>query len=302
MKLLIVVLAVFCFGKISFAQSFAPVGATWHYTQNIFSNFTEKKIFKIESTRDSLFAGKNCRLLVKNEEFYCEDRPLQVLVYEEDSVVFFWDEAFDEFQILYDLKKEVNGFWHVKVKATDESTDTITVTVTARYERTINSTPLQVLDVNYNAYYHLLEGGDSWNSEIIERMGDTTFLFNFHPQQSLFCDVNFSGGLRCYEDNVLGFYANNSAPSCEYETLALEDLAVDKSISVHPNPSNGEFSITNSKLMELTCSLYSATGQKIMETMSSAEEVHFDGKIEPGIYLLRIDFDDNRLIRRIVVR
>lgn len=301
MKSLLLVLVAVCFANSLQAQNFAPVGATWHYTQNIYSNFTEKQFFKIESIQDSVFAGKNCTLLEKNEEFYCEERPLQVLVYEEDSVVYFWDEGFNEFQVLYDLKKNVSEFWYVKVKASDQSTDTITVTVTGTYQRTINAMSLEGLDINYFANYRSLGTTFSWDSKILERIGDTTFLFNFHPEQVMYCDDNFSGGLRCYEDDVIGFYSNNSAPACEYQNVGLEDEELTGVFSIYPNPSNGEFKIINTDLLELKYFLYNSAGQKIAEGESNTKEFQFDRKIESGIYLLNVYHNSGQLTRKIVV-
>lgn len=225
-----------------FSQNFAPIGATWHYTEfQAFSN--NQSFFKIESKKDSVFQGKNCRFLEKNKELACNNRPLNVLVYEEDSVVYFWDDAFNEFQILYDLKKQVNESWFVKVKALNQSVDTVFVNVLNTGSFFLNGTSLKTMTVQYSATYHTNNIDFSQNSKIIENIGDTIYMFYYPTETTMFCDMNYSGGLRCYEDDFYGVYSNGNSPTCEYDNLGIETFNKNSTIILYPNPSNSHFQL-----------------------------------------------------------
>jgi hypothetical protein len=299
MKIILLSTAIFL-NLFCFTQDFAPIGATWHYTENTFSN-SSKSFFKIESVQDSLFLGKNCKLLIKNDEFECENRPLVVLVYEEDSAVYFWDEVFNEFQTLYDLKKQVNESWIVKVKNLNQNTDTIVARVTNLNTTIINSSTLKVLDVVYSVNYQTSGTEYSWSSKIIEKIGDTTFLFNFHPESILFCDANSSGGLRCFEDDVLGFYTNFTSPSCEYDNLSIDDLNEKDLVRIYPNPCESTFQITGLQNDEIyTAYLYDLMGRKIRNFDVKNNSICDVNGLNNGVYELLI-IGKNKVIKDLIL-
>jgi hypothetical protein len=286
----------------SFSQSFAPLGATWHYTEN-FAFSSNQSFLKIESTQDSLFMTKNCKLLVKNKEIDCEARPLQVLVYEQDSVVYFWDESFNEFQILYDLKKQLNESWIIKIKELDQSVDTIVVTVTSSYQTTINSINLKVIDVEYSVNYANNAGLNVWNSKIIQSIGDTEFLFNLKSINNSFCDANYSSGLRCYEDNEIGFYSTLNQQECEYDNLSVNSLVKDLDVSVFPNPTKNELTVNlGSNNSTISSTLRDVFGKLInQQSLFNVSTFKIDlSKEAQGIYFLAIENEKSREIIKII--
>jgi hypothetical protein len=84
--------------------------------------------------------------------------------------------------------------------------DTLIVTVDSSYISNINGYDLRTLDVTYKKKG---EGYSSFPnpSKIIEKIGDIGYMFNWYPWNSIACDMNFTAGLRCYQDDELGLYS-----------------------------------------------------------------------------------------------
>jgi hypothetical protein len=87
------------------SQNLAPVGATWHYTMR-YPFQPGESFFLIESVETVMLQGKECSKLVKNHTPGCFWQPKTEYVYEEDSVVYFWSDIIDDFQILFDFNAQ----------------------------------------------------------------------------------------------------------------------------------------------------------------------------------------------------
>lgn len=77
----------------------------------------------------------------------------------------------------------------------------------------------------------------SYSSAIIEGIGDIQDLFNIVPRSAGACDGNYSKGLRCYEDNILGYYSTGLADSCNEIRYWTGNNGPEKNdINIFPNP------------------------------------------------------------------
>ena len=112
------------------AQDFAPIGAEWFYTErHAFSG--DITFLKITSNKDTIIDGKNCRVIQKHGNPMCSGRPDIEYMYQEDSVLYFYDTTFNRFQILYDLTKKLDESWFIEVVDImyDNNLDSIKVTI-----------------------------------------------------------------------------------------------------------------------------------------------------------------------------
>lgn len=84
-------------------------------------------------------------------------------------------------------------------------------------------------------------------------------------------------------------------------TTSTSDLD-DQSISVRPNPNDGNFTIqlSNSKSMKATVALISIDGRKIQSNDISGPSIKYND-IAPGLYLLNYTVDGKRLVKKIIV-
>ena len=276
----------------TFAQDFAPIGAKWYYTES-FAFSGDISFLKIESIKDTVVEGKNCKILLKTNFLGCSNRPtLSEIVYSEDSVVYFWDSYFDKFQTLYDFKTKKGDFWSILMKSNPEQVDTIKVFVDSITSTEIQNKSYKTLYVSYQAEY--FNYSQTYSSTIIYKIGDLKYLFNFFPDWANACDFNFSDGLRCCEDAEFGHYTTGIADSCTYTRKWLSNESIrDNTLKVElfPNPTQGKIKINCYDNTNYMIFLLDNLG-RIIKTGSFRKETNLDISTYPnGMYFILIQDD-----------
>ena len=146
----------------------------------------------------------------------------------------------------------------------------------------------------------------TYPSEIMERIGDMTYLFNFYPEFALACDFNWADGLRCYEDPLLGFYSTGIADSCTYVWTGIEDKLADKALfTIYPNPAT-DFTWLSLPVSEkrYTVSMLDPWGKFIL-TGTNIKGPLFRLPLldySPGLYLLLIKYDNKIQSLKLMIR
>ncbi len=151
--------------------------------------------------------------LVKRHLIACNGRPDSEYVFSRNDSVFLYNQDFNEFQVFYDFNSEKGDSWQFRILEYDQFIDTVNVFVDSTSVSNINGTDLRTFYVTYNIYDE--NSSYSYSSVLIEGIGDIQYLFNIVPLSSRACDGNYSKGLRCYEDNILGLYSTGIADSCD---------------------------------------------------------------------------------------
>lgn len=139
---------------------------------------------------------------------------------------------------------------------------------------------------NYAIILHTKDGGISWTTQ-------TTPTRN--PFSIFFWDEN--NGWFTSDDNKIARYSG---------TLSIKENAVNKYITIYPNPNNGTFYFslkdTNSKVK---AEIYTLSGQKVYEAsnfeMQPQNEINFNPKSK-GIYLIKITDGANSYSEKIMIR
>lgn len=220
------------------SQNWAPVGARWYFTEYFFGS-GDVDYLMLEALKDTVFEGKACRKITKRHNLVCADRPMVEYMYEENQRVYFYDTTFHEYQVLYDFTPEVGHSWFLKVMnyADPPDTDTLFVTVESIEPVVINGTMLNKFLVTYD-FHNEMVPGYTYSGEIIERIGDLWYMFNYAPSFGFVCDGNLPGGLRCYEDAVIGHWETGIADSCDQMIVGIDQNPVipESAISLFPNP------------------------------------------------------------------
>lgn len=279
------------------AQDFAPVGSEWYYTESfVFSG--DKDYLKITSIKDTTYQGKLCHKLIKEKKLYCLHRPDIEYIYSEDSVVYFWDADFNEFQKLYDFTSKKDSSWVIKIKDSNEEIDSIIISVDSTDIITINESQLKVLYVTYTGLYHN-STNFSYNSKIVDRIGDFRYLFNLIPESAFICDANESDGLRCYEDSEFGFYSTGIADSCTYtykwKPNDIDDVRFENYIQIFPNPTKEKLQVNVKSDNLLTLQLFDLFGRQILFKNINSNTFLDLSELSKGFYLVTIK-DQDRLI------
>lgn len=206
------------------------MGTSWYYTEKFtFGNEDNEDYIKFESVKDTMYAGKNCRKIIKRHEVICNDRPWIEYMYEENGKVYFYDPNFYGFQVLYDFNTNQNDTWTIFIEDYGDDIDTLLVVVDSTKIVAINGVDLKKLYVTYNFIHESFMNETEqdtmiYQSVIIERIGDLTYMFNYVPEWSAVCDANYSDGLRCYEDSIVGLFETGLADSCDYRKYFFQDL------------------------------------------------------------------------------
>ncbi len=284
------------------AQDFAPIGAEWHYTEGFFMS-GDKNFLKITSVKDTVYQGKACRKLLKTRIIWCNMRTETEYVYSKNNAVFFWQSDLTGFQKLIDFNAEAGDSWAIQMNdmviATD--IDSVLIEVDSTSYIDINNQSLKVLYVTYRGYYDD-EIEVQYSSQIIEKIGDMYYLFNFFPELALACDGNYSEGLRCYEDEELGLYSTGIADSCTYiyHWTDIEEESKETIFSVYPNPTTDIVEINTNSQESMVLEIRDLTGRLISKyDFRSNTEIDLSG-LPDGIYLMKA-IDGHRMeIKKII--
>lgn len=283
------------------SQSFAPVGATWHYTKK-YPFQPGESYFLIESVETVMLQGKECSKLVKNSTPVCFLQPMTEYVYEEDGVVYFWSDFLDDFQILFDFNAQTGDIWKIYVRDHPPlSYDSIRAHVLSTGITEINGEQLRYLNLFYNPYY---SNTFYWFDSVVERVGSIdSYLFNHRSSFFLTCDYAYPAGLRCYEDEVLGLYATGIADSCNEVLTYIKIPEIIQLVNVFPNPTRNHLFVENSGNHEIQYQLLDLNGRIVSNGSihSGKRKLDLSG-VRKGVYFLALsDQIEYNSVRKIVV-
>lgn len=281
---------------------FAPVGAVWYYTEQ-FAFQGDINYLTIRSVKDTTIQGYSCRRLdCKPLDGFPSGR--QYIRYANDSLYRYVAE-FNSFQLMAAFNAQTGDSWNYFVKDWDESIDTVTVKVNSVERVTINQQSLRKLSVRYVVVNYDIYGDSvrstAYDSQIIEKIGDTHYLFNFPISASIVFDGNYSAGLRCYEDAEFGLYSTGIAESCTW--VGIESYKTMDEIRIFPNPTSGLLYLKVPDQKAITIHIKDLTG-RIMFTQKPGFSQSVDLTTLPeGLYILTItDKNGNTVNCKVVKR
>lgn len=293
MKTLLVTSLIIFAGLRLIAQDFAPIGAKWYYDE-VFAFSGDIDYIMFHSEKDTLINGEICRKITKRHKDDCNDRPSIEYLFTRNDTVFFLDTIFDGFQILYDFNAQISDSWIIKVKDEEQDIDTVKITVDSISYQEINQMNLKSLHVTYYKFDENMPL--TYQSIIVERIGDIRYMINWYPWSLIVCDLNYSSGLRCYEDNEVGLYSTGTADSCDYsyKWIGLNDNAV-FNYSIYPNPTSGLINIEVNSFKNIKIEITNLMGQSLLQTEFQKRTQLDITKIRKGIYLMNVYQDETKI-------
>jgi hypothetical protein len=290
----LIILWLVLISDVTFSQDFAPIGAQWYYSEHhAFSGDID--YLKIESVKDTVIKGLACRKLVKNTVLNCTGRFDSEYVYMEDSIAYFYDADFDDFQILFDLNAKKDSSWLIKIMDYDENIDTLKISVDSVDFFEVNSVKLKRLHVTYTGFY----SGDiymQYYSKILGTIGDIDYVFNIYPSWAGACDANYSGGLRCYSDDRLGFYETGLVDSCDY---TYEWVGVNNNkpviLNIYPTIASNQIWISNAPDYFFRVKITDLAGKTMyVDNLRGDSEIDISN-LQQGYYIIQILDNDTLL-------
>ncbi len=283
-----------------YGQGFAPVGAEWHYDIR-FAFASDITYSQFSSEKDTFILGENCRKITKynaSDNYY---RPKVEYLFSRNDTVFFLDTAFNEFQILYVFNAVPTESWSIRVKDENQNIKTITVTVDSVGTSLINDENLKTL---YVTYQHLFNGNiESYNSTIIEKIGDVQQMFNWIPWSNTVQCSSYSNGLRCYQDDNVGLYSTGIAESCDYTSTGIEDMVSFSNIQLLPNPAYDMVEIKVPDNQEYNIRLLDLNGKLIQSWRAFSSKIKLNiSDLKEGVYLISLHNDKQIVGRKKLIK
>ncbi len=292
--------------SILFAQKFGDNNPVWNYGS--YKGFTGHiGHSKLSVKKDTIFNGKECILLNKGGHFGCAFLPYMKMVCTDSLKVLFWSESIQEFQVLYDLGAKKNDKWEILFDDVWGATSKIYCKIDSVYTENINGRSLkaQKIRINYIDSIFLDVHRDPVYT-VIEHIGYTSFLFPWTIGYG-FCDDGGISGLRCFENDSIGFYQFFTSRACNYSEVGTEEIIVDKNEwQIFPNPSKDKFQIiVPANEDKMLVSILNMQGTEVyFQELNNASGLVFDIdlSLQPsGIYVLEIQDQNGRKVRKKLV-
>jgi hypothetical protein len=291
-KKIILILFLFA-GVFVHAQDFASVGTTWTYSDHENGGYHSypRAIF---SVADTVVNGHPSHLVIGN--CLCSGVTGNYL-YELNRRVYMYHLQLGQFTLLYDFN--LNAGEHY-IFHPQNAADSFYVVVDSISTDTING------NIKKSQYVHTqyISGmlSYSFNGKIIEGIGSVGCLY---PQIAS-CSPS-TDGLRCYQDNVLGFYDTHLAPACDtvYVTFdKVEEINRMMLVRVAPNPFSEKTTLHFDKnnLTEGSISIYDLTGRIVREEKFIGNSIVIErNNLESGVYYYILSLKESKATGKLII-
>ncbi len=277
---------------------FAPVGATWTYTQH-YAFAPDSDLFVIECVGDTSIQGIPCSVLESSGGISECMGFREFVAATGDSVIFF--EPHDStFRTLYVLGLTAGMGWEtIVVRGYYDQGNWITVFDTLTFEVSMSDT---VIIDGIGLRRSTVTGTYSmdWphqtvaiSGSVTERLGHSAFMF---PWIDGACDLEHNNPLRCYTDPDIT-WLNPQLPQCAL-AVGMEEQAETDLFTVRPSM------VTTGEVVHLngpsgTIEVLDAGGRRVLfRTTTGREDLEMDG---PGLYLVRCTTRNGRMAQQRIV-
>lgn len=290
---ILVICSMNCFSQ----ETWAPTGTAWYYDLN---DIGETGYVKIESIKDSIVEGKQCKYLLVTKNVY--EIPGQYVKQSIDSLITYQDNTRiyiyqrNQFILLYDFNPSIGDIWNTTSiwnvfntwNTGYAQSDTIAcpagrVKVDSIKTITLNNKTLK-------AIYTSPHNNSAMNFEgiIVEGIGCLGYMFPVYTCNQ-HIDSSYPYSLRCYNSDSFSYSWSDKA--CNYLT-SIKETKDESLASIFPNPSNGTFNVRINQeraTYPVNLTVMSLSGIELFNQLIShdTDKLTFDN-LNKGVYLLII--------------
>jgi hypothetical protein len=239
----------------------------------------------LEYASDTTIGNERPKIIVRSNTQYDRDTIITEVtheyVYEEDGMVYWWNNDLQQFTTLYDLNAEEGDEWIV-----DVGMEAITMHVDAVEYYELNG-------LNYRTL-HVSDANNQFTGDIVCNFGHMT---NFFPERLMNRNANFTvDGLRCYWINDTLLY-HNGEDDCDAIYAAwhngIEETSDGAAFEVYPNPAYNilfvETVCTPSLPAEQKYRITNLMGQTVLSGNITAENQQINiEKLPAGMYFITV--------------
>lgn len=289
------------FSASTYAQSWAPAGAKWHYSYIGFaSGYVE-----IANVGDTIIAGQTCQKLQKTfNGLQFGVTPMNYVfdttyTYENNGIVYVLEQ--NQWKVLYNFNATVGEHWPIAPMPDFGSCiQNSQLKVLATGTKVINAETLKYLVVDFCNPDLSSQG---IQDTIIEKIGFTGSYMLPADYCLMSLDGNEGGPFRCYSDNNFNTYKPFYDEVCDF-IVSTDELAAVIQIELAPNPSNGVFEIKTEKQEPLDILVYNQAGVLVSKH-------HFENPLAnttlqltsqaKGIYFAHLSQGGQKGVKKLVV-
>ena len=241
---------------LTFAQTWAPIGAKWTYTQSTINpNYTTFKTF--ESISDTSINGQKCKILnVIENSGPGFSITYHEFTYSDSNKVYFYKN--NDWCLIYDFNAKQNDSFVLNCTF-GAVKHPVVVKVLAVDTVTINGIKLKRFD------YSVLDLIIGFSGFVIEGIGNIYGMFPIVHH-------TYGGPLRCYEDTIIGKYKNqyynwNTAwqQDCDLIITSIDKPNVADNLKVFPNPFYDHLTFQFLNNIQTTVTLYDLMGKCVLD-------------------------------------
>ena len=269
---------------LSNAQEFAPVGAKWYYSFTPWSYPLRNEAILVESIKDTVVNNINCRKMSGVGSNF---------IYSSGNKVFIFNNFINDFVKIYDFDLQAGDT--LKFKYTNDSSISAYIIDSVGFI-SINS---KIKKIQYiSPQMPNMNGDNMWvfYGYNIEGIGNNNYLF---PQFAL-ADPLINGGLRCYEDSIIGYYNTGIVSVCDSTIM----LGINENeflpFKLYPNPATDYISIENIK-EKTTVSVYNISSQLIKEVIVNEDSKIFLNNLSEGMYFVLIQNNIYNFTQKLII-
>ncbi len=286
------------------AQSWAPIGAKWHY-ELIYAFWPGSSYNTATVTSDTVINGITCSR-IDWLTYSCNIRPQIEYMYQDSGRVYFWESTLNDFVRLYDFNLQTDDTLDIYTVIQSQTTppfDTVRFVIDSIYNVVLNGQTRKVQLVQ-NLRFPTLNAIE-YRFEIIEGIGSTYQMF---PWNGPACDDQFNYGLRCYSDSTFGFY-NFTGQPCDQVITSIEDqFSNDFQLRVSSNPvSNRVYWNYSEAFLEnfnaqtmAEVTILNPQGQNVKKAQTQDRQIDVTG-LSNGIYFLEIKLSGHHFLEEFLI-
>lgn len=255
------------------AQDFAPVGATWTYTEN-WAFSAQIGPATMTCIADTTIEGIPCKKLNGGITGCSPFDQNNNYVYKDGTgKVFYYSFYYQQFYMLYDFGAAIGDAWSIPVYGFGWLEDTLQVSVVDTSSVIYNGYTLKTISLHFNNF----TGNDFYFGGVdgvaIENLGLPS---GFFPGFHMACDMNFYSDIRCYSDSIIGFIDFDPILDCNYFTTGVNDQTGNSGWTIFPNPVIDYLTVSGEGQGSFTISIFDSAGKLVL----IQNDISYNGKVK----------------------
>lgn len=278
---------------------FAPVGAEWHFSYDIDTELPNQSYTNYKVVKDTLIEEQICRKIEGTLYQWDSTIILQPLfVYDHNDSVFFFNNFFNQFTLLYDFTVVPGDTLIIPVPYLLEGFPNDTV-----FREIIDSIVIKEFQGEKLKYFYT-HPLDNWSFSgfggsgiYAEKIGNLNQPFLPSPFVALFFQ-----SVRCYKDSNVSIQLFDKA--CDFTlTTSIKNIESKISIKVYPNPTKLFITLESKEFssQDILVSIYNEMGELKMNWIQSVPSKVVDvSSLLSGKYIIRIKIKKDVFIEKLI--